>query len=179
MDDYDLVPSGLINLIKKHFNTGVDQAGADIGQPTVFFVGCALNLNPTNMEQEAKRLWRKVQAGADYILTQPVYESALVGRFLTYYEKTFEKLDIPLLLGILPLVNVRHAAFLQHEVPGIEIPLDIMKLMNEAGESGYQTGIEIAIQLIGQVKKEIQGVFIVPAFNRFNDVAEIIEAIRS
>ncbi len=75
MDNFDLVPSGLIKLIKQNFNAGVDHAGTDIGQPTSFFVGCALNLLPANPEVEIKNLGRKLRSGADFILTQPVYEA--------------------------------------------------------------------------------------------------------
>ena len=74
MDNYDLVPSGLIKLIKQGFNAGVDHAGTDIGQPTSFFVGCALNLTPPDPEQEIKNLRRKLNAGADFILSQPIYD---------------------------------------------------------------------------------------------------------
>ena len=73
MDNYDLVPSGLIKLIKHGFNAGLDHAGADIGRPTSFFVGCALNLCPKEPEQEIKNLRRKLEAGADFILTQPIF----------------------------------------------------------------------------------------------------------
>lgn len=75
MDNYDLVPSGLIKLIKQGFNEGIDHSGTSIGQPTNFFVGAALNLSPSDMETEIKNLHRKVKAGADFFLTQPVYRS--------------------------------------------------------------------------------------------------------
>ena len=73
MDNYDLVPSGLIKLIKQGFNAGVDHSGTSIGQPTNFFVGAALNLCPPDLESEIKNLHRKIQAGADFFLTQPIY----------------------------------------------------------------------------------------------------------
>src|SRR5512134_3188964 len=73
MDNYDLVPSGLIKLIKQGFNTGVDHSGTSIGQPTNFFVGAALNLCPQDLDAEVKNLHRKIKAGADFFLTQPIY----------------------------------------------------------------------------------------------------------
>jgi len=178
MDNYDLVPSGLIKLIKQGFNVGVDHAGADIGQPTSFFVGCALNLNPQDINQEIKILRRKLHAGADFILTQPVYQPDMVNIFLQRYQQDYGPLKIPVLVGILPLASARHAAFLQQEVPGINIPDDIQSRMVRAGENGAHTGIEIAIELTQQLKKVVQGIYLMPAFNRFDYSAEIIEAVQ-
>jgi 5,10-methylenetetrahydrofolate reductase len=178
MDNYDLVPSGLIKLIKQGFNAGVDHAGADIGQPTSFFVGCALNLNPKDINEEIKILRRKLHAGADFILTQPVYQVDLVNTFMQRYQQGFGPLEIPVIVGILPLASARHANFLHHEVPGIAIPVEIQNRMDQAGENGAHTGIEIAIELTQQLKKVVQGIYLMPAFNRFDYSAEIIEAVQ-
>ncbi len=177
MDNYDLVPSGLIKLIKQGFNSGVDHSGSDIGQPTTFFVGCALNLNPPDIAKEVKALRRKIEAGSDFILTQPIYDPQKVHGLLQHYQDEYGPLEIPLLIGILPLASVRHAAFLNYEVPGIRIPPAIYQRMEQA-ENGAKTGIQIAIELIQQSKPWVQGVYLMPAFNRFDNVAEIIEAIR-
>jgi 5,10-methylenetetrahydrofolate reductase len=178
MDNYDLVPSGLIKLIKQGFNTGVDHAGADIGQPTSFFAGCALNLNPADWEAEFKNLRRKLNAGADFLLTQPIFDPAVVSRFLEAYQSRFGPLGIPVLVGILPLASSRHAAFLNQEVPGISIPGPILEKMAQAGDQGAQRGIELGIELIQQVRPLVQGVYLMPAFNRFDHAAEIIEAVK-
>ncbi len=95
MDNYDLVPSGLIKLIKQNFNAGLDHAGADIGQPTSFFVGCALNLCPQDLESEIKNLRRKLKAGADFLLTQPVYEPEAAEAFLNGYANRHGPLETP------------------------------------------------------------------------------------
>jgi methionine synthase / methylenetetrahydrofolate reductase(NADPH) len=178
MDNYDLAPSGLIKLIKLGFNAGVDHAGTDIGQPTSFFVGCALNLLPPDLERELEVLHRKLKAGADFILTQTIYNPQPLERFLQTYEDRFGKFPVPLLVGILPLASARHAAFLQHEVPGIEIPELIHKQMEAAGENGARKGIEFAVELIQQVKKYAQGIYLMPAFNRFDHAARIIETCK-
>lgn len=178
MDNYDLVPSGLIKLIKQGFNAGVDHAGVDIGQPTSFFVGCALNLTPSNPESELKNLRRKLNAGADFILTQPIYEIKPALNFLERIKTEIEGFNTPLLVGVLPLVSARHAAFLQHEVPGVNIPQEIHDRMASAGERAAQTGIEIAFELIQQMVEIAQGIYLMPAFNRFDYAAEIIERVR-
>ncbi|MFO7670818.1 MAG: methylenetetrahydrofolate reductase, partial [Bacteroidales bacterium] len=178
MDNFDLVPSGLIKLIKQGFNTGVDHAGSDIGQPTQFFTGCALNLNPVNIEEELKNLRRKIRAGADFILTQPIYNADLVPRFLSEVEKAGIKLTIPLIVGLLPLASARHAAFLQQEVPGIEIPEEIHERMRSSGDRGAKTGVSLTVQLVEQIKPFAQGVYLMPAFSRYDHAAEIIEKIK-
>jgi len=178
MDNFDLVPSGLIKLIKQGFNAGVDHAGSDIGQPTQFFTGCALNLNPVNIEEELKNLRRKIRAGADFILTQPIYNADLVTHFLTEFEKTGAKLPIPLIVGLLPLASARHAAFLQQEVPGIVIPEEIHEQMRSSGDKGAKTGVSLTVQLVEQIKPFAQGVYLMPAFSRYDHAAEIIEKIK-
>lgn len=175
MDNYDLVPSGLIKLIKQNFNAGVDHAGTDIGQPTGFFVGCALNLNPQDAQAEIKNLRRKLNAGADFILTQPIYAAEPVQNFLQLYESEHGPLPVPLLLGLLPLYNARHASFLHHEVPGVFIPPEIVQRMEAAGENGPRTGVQIAIELTQQLHSKVQGIYLMPAFSRYELAAEIIE----
>lgn len=175
MDNYDLVPSGLIKLIKQGFNTGLDLSGSDIGQPTSFFVGCALNLNPPDMAAEIKNLRRKLKAGADFILTQPIYDPELVTDFLQAYETQAGKLPIPLIVGLLPLASSRHAAFLQSEVPGIEIPPETRALMEASGDQGARTGIRLTIDLVARIKPLVQGIYLMPAFQRYDYAAEIID----
>jgi homocysteine S-methyltransferase len=180
MDNYDLVPSGLIKLIKQGFNEGVDHAGVDIGQPTSFFAGCALNLTPNNLTEEIKNLRRKLNAGADFILTQPVFDPSKAVESLCAIREALDGLRVPILVGILPLASARHAAFLHHEVPGILIPDSVRARMDNAGENAARAGIEIAIELVEQMRAatSIQGIYIMPAFSRFDYAAEVIEAVR-
>ncbi|RME06212.1 MAG: bifunctional homocysteine S-methyltransferase/methylenetetrahydrofolate reductase [Anaerolineae bacterium] len=178
MDDYDLAPSGLIKLIKQGFNMGVDHAGSDIGQPTTFFVGCALNLLPANPQREMKVLRRKIRNGADFALTQPIYDPRKAHEFLQRYEETYGPLEIPILAGILPLYTARHAAFLQNEVPGIIIPPEVMSRIEAAGDAAAEEGKRIAIELAQAVKPWAAGIYIMPPFHRYDLVAEIIEAVK-
>ncbi len=178
-DNYDLVPSGLIKLVKQGFNAGMDHAGSDIGQPTHFFVGCALNLNPANMADELKNLRRKLKAGADFILTQPIYNANLVTRFLEAYQAEDGPLTVPLIAGLLPLASARHAAFLQQEVPGIDIPAEVHAALAANPEQGARTGIELTVKLVGEIMDKVQGVYLMPAFGRYDHAAEIIELIRA
>ena len=177
MDDYDLVPSGLMKLIAQRFNLGVDHAGSDIGQPTRFFVGCALNLMPADPEREIKVLRRKIANGANFALTQPVYQPEKAREFLKLYTDQYGELEIPLLVGILPLYSPRHAAFLHNEVPGIVIPEEIRTRIERAGEHAPREGVLISIELVEQVKEWGGGIYIMPAFNRYDLAADIIEGL--
>ncbi|MGZ6315871.1 MAG: bifunctional homocysteine S-methyltransferase/methylenetetrahydrofolate reductase [Anaerolineales bacterium] len=179
MDNYDLVPSGLIKLIKQGFNAGLDHSGTSIGQPTNFFVGAALNLCPPEPAQEIKNLRRKVRAGADFFVTQPVYRPQDGAEFLSRYEATAGSLQKPVLAGILPLVSLRHANFLDHEVPGISIPEKTLRRMEQAGEHAAEEGVRIAVELIEQIKPWAQGVYLMPQFSRFDLIAEIIEQVKA
>lgn len=177
MDNYDLVPSGLVKLIKQGFNTGVDHSGANIGQPTRFFVGCALNLNPKSPEEEIKNLSRKIKAGADFALTQPVFQPEQAIQFINLVKNEIAGFSLPVLMGVLPLNNIRHATFLDQEVPGISITSDVLERISQAGDKSSAEGVKIAVELIDQMKGFVQGAYIMPAFNRYDLAAEIIEAL--
>ena len=179
MDNYDLVPSGLIKLIKQGFNEGIDHSGTSIGQPTNFFVGAALNLCPPDIDNEIKNLHRKVKAGADFFLTQPVYRAEDGPTLLEAYEAKHGKLNKPILAGILPLVGVKHANFLHNEVPGIFIPDETRKRIEAAGDEGVKVGVEIAVELVEQIKSWAGGVYIMPQFHKYDMVAEIVEGIKT
>ena len=178
MDNYDLVPSGLIKLIKQGFNVGVDHSGASIGQPTSFFVGAALNLNPPEPDQEIRNAHRKVQAGADFFLTQPIYRAEEGPALLERYTAKYGPLNRPVMVGILPLVSARHASFLHNEIPGVSIPEETRRRMELAGENGAKVGVELAVALIEAVRSWAQGIYLMPQFSRYDLIAEIIEAVQ-
>ena len=127
-------------------------------------------------ETEIKNLKRKLKAGADFFLTQPIYDPGKARSFLDRFaEETGAPLDKPVLVGVLPLVSVKHANFLHNEVPGIVISEQIRQRMAEAGEQASREGVKIAVELIQQIKEWGQGVYIMPQFHRYDLVAEIIE----
>jgi len=178
-DNYDVVPSGLIKLVKQDFNSGVDLSGTEIGEATSFFAGCALNLAARDIKREIRVLRKKIDAGADFALTQPVFERKPIERFLQQYEDFHGPLDIPVLVGILPLYGSRHAAFLHNEVPGIRIPQDILKQIEEAGHRAPETGVHIASSLLNDIRDLVQGVYLMPPFKRYDMAADIIESLSS
>jgi homocysteine S-methyltransferase len=177
-DNYDLVPSGLIKLIKQGFNMGVDHSGTSIGQPTNFFVGAALNLCPQDMDTEVKNLRRKINAGTDFFLTQPIYRSDDGLKLIEAYEAKHGKLEKPILAGILPLVSAKHASFLHNEVPGIFIPDEARRRIEDAGENSAKVGVELAVDLIQGIKTWASGIYMMPQFHRYDMASEIIVAVK-
>jgi 5,10-methylenetetrahydrofolate reductase len=176
-DTHDIPPSGLITLIKRSLNQGVDYAGNSIGQPTSFTVGCALNVNARDPEREIKLLRKKIEAGADFALTQPVFDPATLARFLDAYAAQHGALDLPVLVGILPLNNPRHAAFLHNEVPGIDIPERTRQRLIDAGDDSKSEGVYIAQELLLELKDMAQGVYIMPAFGRYDLAASVVDVL--
>jgi homocysteine S-methyltransferase len=176
-DDYDVVPSGLIKLIKQNLNAGLDQAGHSIGQPTSFLVGCALNMGAQDLDKEIKTLRKKIEAGADFALTQAIFDPGKVEAFRTRYEQLYGPLRLPVLVSILPLYGARHATFLHNEVPGVAIPEPIQARISAAGDTAPKTGIAIATELLHDLRGMVQGAYLMPPFGKYEIAAEIIEAI--
>jgi homocysteine S-methyltransferase len=141
-------------------------------------VGCAVNLTPQDPEKELKNLQRKLAAGADFLLTQPVYQPEEARIFLKLYEDRYGALEIPILAGILPLYSARHASFLHNEVPGVTIPEPIQRSMSAAGEGAPQEGVRVALELIDEMRPWISGIYLMPQFNRYDLAAEIVEGCR-
>ena len=177
MDSYDIVPTGLIHLIKQQFNSGLDKAGNSIDQPTNFTVGCALNLTPADPEREMTLLRRKIRNGADFALTQPVFDPAAAKQFVDLYEATYEEKMLPLIVGVKPLYNGRNAEFLHHEVPGMSIPEPLRDRMTDASDP-QQEGVAIAQEILLQLRPFTQGVYFMPAFGRYDLVANVMDVLR-
>ncbi|MBI4201426.1 MAG: bifunctional homocysteine S-methyltransferase/methylenetetrahydrofolate reductase [Chloroflexi bacterium] len=168
----DVTSSGLIRLIKQA-NAGLDLSGRPIDQPTSFLVGCALNMEASDMDKEFQSLERKVAAGADFILTQAVFDPETV-------EKVHRRLGgfpRPVIMGILPLRSFRHAEFLQNEVPGIVIPEALMRRMRDAGRWAAEAGVTAAQELLKAVHAKIAGAYFIPSFGHYQTVAEVLAGL--
>jgi methionine synthase / methylenetetrahydrofolate reductase (NADH) len=177
MDSFDIVPSGLIQLIKEYLNKGVDKAGHSIDQPTNFVAGCALNLTPADVDREMKLLRKKVKSGADFALTQPIFDAQTAIDFIDRYQDTYGEAILPVLAGVKPLYNSRNAEFLHHEVPGLYIPDAYRERMRGAGDM-QQEGIAIAQEILLQLRPYVQGVYMMPAFGRYDLVAEVLDCLQ-
>ncbi|MBK7091055.1 MAG: bifunctional homocysteine S-methyltransferase/methylenetetrahydrofolate reductase [bacterium] len=167
---YDVDAIGLVDIIAR-LNNGADLAGNPIGSNTEFSIGVAINPTLETLTQELERLERKIAAGAQFAMTQPLYELDVLEQFL---ERT-RNFQIPILLGLLPLQSYRHAEFLHNEVPGIEIPADLRRAMNDAGKDAAQVGIESCRDLLQRAKGMVQGANLMPSFGRFETVLKVLE----
>ncbi len=180
-NDVDVTATGLLQMITEHFNTGVDRAGSPIGEPTSFFAGAAASPSAPDLEREVRLLRRKVEAGARFVLTQPVYSVGPLRALREAYERsTGSALDTPVIAGVLPLVSGRHATFLHNEVPGIDIPEAVRDRMAEAGEAdqAWRTGRSMATGLAGDLRADgAAGIYVMPQFGRYDRAAEVVEAI--
>jgi homocysteine S-methyltransferase len=182
-DNIDVTATGLLSMITDAFNAGVDRSGSSIGAPTAFFPGAAAAPNAPDLDHEVRLLARKVQAGARFVLTQPVYAVEPLVALREAYEKvTDEALTVPVLAGVLPLVSSRHAGFLHNEVPGIEIPepaRDRMRRAGEDAEAAWEEGRSMAIELVAALRAaDVAGVYVMPQFGRYDRAAEVVEAAR-
>ena len=166
---FDIDSSGLIRAAKS-MNRGYDLMGNSIGQATSFFVACAVNARPRDFEAEMVRLEKKVEAGADLVYTQPIYEMETLERLL----KRTEAWKIPVMLGVLPLRGAKHAEFLHNEIPGMTIPDDIRKEFRSAGKRAQALGIEIAVKFLKQAKAHVAGLYLMPPFKKYEIVPEIL-----
>lgn len=167
---WDVDSIGLMQVLRG-MNEGHDAAGSSIGAQACFHIGAALNLNMTAEEttQEIEKYRRKIEAGAHFIMTQPIYEPAPLLRFLERVGKP----PIPLILGCIPLHSSRHAEFLHNEVPGITIPEDVRTRMRAAGERGHEEGLHLAQELLSAVRNIVQGVYLMPSYGRYDVVSKL------
>ncbi len=177
---WDVDSIGLIEILTR-LNRGEDQAGSAIGQQASFTIACALDPTAADAATEWDRLERKLEAGAQLVMTQPLYDEAQVEAMLAEARRRFgpRGFPVPLLLGVLPLVSTRHAEFLHNEVPGITIPDAARARMRDAGAGGTEAGIEMADALLAAVEGEAAGTYLMPSFGRYEQAAELVRRIRA
>jgi methionine synthase / methylenetetrahydrofolate reductase(NADPH) len=181
LDDVDVTATGLLELITRSFNEGRDRRGSTIGEPTSFFAGAAVSPAAGDLEREARLLRRKVEAGAAFLLSQPLFDLTALQALRSSYERVAgSPLTVPMIAGILPLVTARHAAFLHNEVPGISIPEGFRRRLADAGDDAWMVGRDIALDAIRALREEgVAGVYVMPQFGRFDLAAEVVEAVRA
>lgn len=173
---YDVDAIGALRICS-NLNGGSDLAGNPLqGPPTRLHAGAGANPGAIDLDHEIERLERKVLAGAQYIMTQPVYDFGLFARF---YER-IKHFQVPILLGILPLASYRNAEFLHREVPGMQIPKHIRDRLRkqEGKEAARAEGIAIARESLREGLPYVQGTYIMPPFNRAAAALEVLEVLK-
>ncbi len=170
---FDTDAVGLMNIVRK-MNQGTDLAGTSIGLQTRFAFGCGVNPTADDLDVEFEYVKRKLDAGPQFVMTQPVYELACWERFV---ERLSGLTGIPVLIGILPLQSFRHAEFLHNEVPGIHVPMEIRERMRAAGNEGQRVGVELARELLARCRSLANGVYLMPSFGRYENCLEVLEGV--
>ncbi|HEY2854827.1 MAG TPA: bifunctional homocysteine S-methyltransferase/methylenetetrahydrofolate reductase [Gemmatimonadaceae bacterium] len=162
---FDIDSIGLTNLVR-NLNCGLDPGGNAIGEPTKFAIGVGVNPAAIDMAHEIRRFEWKVEAGAEFAITQPVFDAAQLEKFLG----AVEHVRIPVVAGIWPLVSLRNAEFLANEVPGVSVPNDVIARMRRAGDRSKQhataEGIAIAREMLTRVRGLVQGVQVSAPFGK-------------
>jgi homocysteine S-methyltransferase len=179
-NNVDVTATGLLALVTEGFNEGRDRAGSSIGEATSFFAGAAVAPNAVDLERECRLLEKKIDAGARFLLSQPVFGVEPIRRLRATHEHVSGRsLDVPILAGILPLHTARHAEFLHNEVPGIVIPDAARERLRAAGDDASREGLAMATELIAVLRAEgVAGIYLMPQFGRFDLAAEVVESTR-
>ena len=153
---FDIDAIGLTNLVAR-LNRGLDPGGNPIGPPTRFAIGVGVNPAAPDLEHELRRFHWKVDAGAEFAITQPVFDLAQLDRFL----QRVEQYRIPIIGGIWPLVSLRNAEFLANEVPGVSVPDEVLHRMRRASDAGREAalaeGVGIAREMLEAVRARLAG----------------------
>jgi len=170
---FDIDAIGLTNLVST-LNRGLDPGNNPIGEPTRFVVGVGVNPAAIDPAHELKRFHWKVEAGAEYAITQPVFDPAQLEHFLA----SIDDVRIPIVAGIWPLVSARNAEFLANEVPGVTVPKAVLDRMRKANDKSKEhalaEGIAIARESLERVRGSVQGVQVSAPFGRIELALELL-----
>lgn len=171
---FDVEAVGLTRIVH-NLNHGVDIGNNPIGKPTGYYIGVGANPDAIDQEREIDRFFRKAKAGADFAITQPVFD---VESLLSFMEKVKET-NIPIIAGVWPLVSYRNAEFMKHEVPGVYVPDEILERMKKhtTKEDSAQEGIKIARETLSAIKDHISGAQISAPFGHIQYSLQVIEGI--
>jgi homocysteine S-methyltransferase len=167
---YEVDSVGLVKVLNR-LNQGTDWAGKTLGGATNFTIGVALNPVADDLDNEIERFHAKVEAGAHFAMTQPLFDPEHWHAFL---KKLGGKPAIPVMIGIWPLNSYKQALRLNNEVPGIMIPEAVLKSMEAAGPAARERGFDVARQMLTWARTELAGAYVIPPFKRYEEILEIL-----
>lgn len=167
---YDVDSIGMIRLLAG-YNRGVDVKGNDMGEPTQFMIGGALNPNAPDLELEIDRFHQKIAEGVHYIMVQPVWDMEALDRLLDRLGKP----NVPIIAGICPIHSYQHALLLHNEIPGIRLTEEVLERMRLSGANAENEGIAIARELLSASREMCQGAYIMPSYGRHWMALKVIE----
>jgi methionine synthase I (cobalamin-dependent)/5,10-methylenetetrahydrofolate reductase len=167
---YEVDSVGLVKVLSR-LNQGTDWAGKTLGGATNFAIGVAVNPVADDLDNEIERFHAKVEAGAHYAMTQPLFDPQHWHAFL---KKLGGKPAIPVLIGVWPLNSYKQALRLNNEVPGIVIPEPLLRAMEAAGAGARDRGFEVARDMLAWARTELAGAYLIPPFKRYEEILEIL-----
>jgi homocysteine S-methyltransferase len=170
---WDVNAVGLVTILAS-MNRGMDANGTPIGESASFFVGAAVNPTAENLEREVRLLRRKIAAGAAFIVTNPIYDLAAFERL----REIAEEVEVPVMVGVMPLVSTRHAEYLHNEVPGVVIPQAVRDRIAAAGDRASDLGVEMAVEFLDTARGHVQGAYVIPAIGRYDLAALVVGKVR-
>jgi homocysteine S-methyltransferase len=173
---FDIDSIGLTNMVNL-LNHGLDLGGNPFGDPTCFTIGVGVNPGHLDLEYELRRLDWKVKAGAEYAITQPVFDV----RQLEHFLGRIEHMNLPVVAGIWPLLSHRNAVFMNNEVPGVVVPDEVMERMRIASEKskehGLREGVTIARETLERVRGRVAGVQVSAPLGRIDLALQVFEGL--
>jgi methionine synthase I (cobalamin-dependent)/5,10-methylenetetrahydrofolate reductase len=167
---YEVDSVGLVKILHR-LNQGTDWAGKTLGGQTNFTIGVAVNPVADDLDVEIARFHAKVEAGAHFAMTQPLFEPE---HWYAFLKKLGGNVPIPVLIGVWPLNSYKQALRLNNEVPGIVIPEPLLKSMEAAGASARDRGFEVAREMLAWARTELAGAYLIPPFKRYEEILEIL-----
>jgi methionine synthase I (cobalamin-dependent)/5,10-methylenetetrahydrofolate reductase len=170
---WDVNAVGLITILAS-MNQGVDANGTPIGEGASFFIGAAVNPTADDPERELRLLRRKLAAGASFIVTNPIYDPRAFERL----REIAAEVEVPILVGVMPLVSSRHAEYLHHEVPGMVIPERVRERIANAGARAPEVGVGMAVEFLDAARTHVQGAYVIPAAGRYDLAARVVGAVQ-
>ena len=170
---YDMTSFEIIRMIKQ-LNDGIAFSGKPLKQKAKFVVGAAFNPNVRHLDKAVARLEKKIASGADYVMTQPVYDPELMVRL----REATAHLDIPIFIGIMPLASGRNAEYLHNEVPGIQLSDEVRSRMaGLEGEAGRAMGVKIGKELLDVAAEHFNGIYLMTPFMFYEMSVQLMEYV--
>jgi methionine synthase I (cobalamin-dependent)/5,10-methylenetetrahydrofolate reductase len=167
---YEVDSVGLV-IVLHRLNQGTDWAGKTLGGATNFAIGVALNPVADDLDGEIERFHQKVEAGAHYAMTQPLFDPE---HWYAFLKKLGGPPAIPVLIGVWPLNSYKQALRLNNEVPGIVIPPPVLKSMEDAGTAARDCGFDLARRMLAWARTELAGAYLIPPFKRYEEILEVL-----
>ena len=170
---FELDSISLCKLVRQ-LNSGKDLTGRDMEEPTRFLLGVGVNPTASDLNLEYERFRQKLDAGAQFAFTQPLFDRATLEKFLN---RVASFCRVPVLAGILPLRSAKHADYIHNEIPDMFVPESVRDAMRKSGSEGARVGVEMAQRFLLDVKSLVQGAYLMPPFNKFDMAVDVMNVL--